>query len=465
MGRYLTMIGGSVQPEVSKAKQRRRGFGDCMSLLYKAYTALGSGIFVAGLPPFWLYTRLTGRFRRGLKERLGFLTFQEPRAGHPSRRIWIHAASLGEVRVARSITDHLIKLVPGCEVILSTNTDHGHDLGRKLFDSGSVVYAPFDFLPSVRKILSAVKPEVMVFLETEIWPAWIMETHRRGTPVALVHGRISARSIGKYIAFRPFFREVLNHVSAFSMITEEDAHRIVHMGADPKRVQVNGNAKHDLLSSQTDPAIEARMLKLLGLRPFQPVFVGGSTREGEEEILIEVYKRLSKEFPEMVLVIAPRHIVRSSRIEALVREQGLEVQLWTDLERPGVERTAPVVLVNAFGELFKIYSVGTILFCGASLVPLGGQNPMEPAAWGKMVFYGPSMEDFAEAKKVLEQERAGVEVKSAETFVEKALFFLNHQEGLREGGRRAREAVLRVQGASARHAEVIARLIRDSYPS
>jgi len=230
-------------------------------------------------------------------------------------------------------------------------------------------------------------------------------------------------------------------------------------------VEVNGNAKHDLLASQADPAIETRMQKFLSLKSFQPVFVGGSTREGEEEVLLSVYKKLSKEFPETLLVIAPRHIVRTSRIEALVRQQGLEVQLWTDLVRPGVERTAPVVLVNTFGELFKIYSVGTIVFCGASLVPLGGQNPLEPAVWGKMVFYGPSMEDFAEAKRLLEQERAGVEVKDAEAFAEQALFFLNHQEELREGGRRAREAVLRCQGASERHARVIARLMRDFDPS
>jgi 3-deoxy-D-manno-octulosonic-acid transferase len=459
------MIGGSVRSEVSKAEQRRRGFGDFMSLLYKAYTTLGSGIFVAGLPPFWLYTRLTGRFRRGLKERLGLVPLQDLRSGHPSNRIWIHAASLGEVRVARSITNHLEKLMPGCDVILSTSTDHGHDLARELFDPESVLYAPFDFLPSVRKSLSAVNPQAMVFLETELWPAWITEAHRRGIPCALIHGRISKRSIRKYLTFRPFFRDVLNHIAAFSMITEQDARRIKDMGADPKRVEVNGNAKHDLLTSQTDPAIETRMQKLLGLKPLQPVLVGGSTREGEEELLLSVYKRLSREFPEMVLVIAPRHIVRTSRIEALVRQQGLEVQLWSDLVRPGVERTAPVVIVNTFGDLFKIYSVGTIIFCGASLVPLGGQNPFEPAIWGKMVFYGPSMEDFAETKKLLEQEGAGVEVKTAEAFADKALFFLNHQEELQEGGRRAREAVLRIQGASQRHAEVIARLMRDFDPS
>ena len=436
-----------------------------MGFLYKAYTALGSGVLAAGLPPFWAYTRLSGRFRRGFKERLGFFPRRNVRAGRDSKRLWVHAASLGEVRVARSITKDLVERMPGSEVIVTTNTEHGHDLAHELFDPGAVFYAPLDFVPSVRNTLSAVDPKVMVFLETELWPAWITESYRRGIPVALVHGRISARSIGRYLAFRPLFREVLGKVTAFSMITEEDALRIVRMGADPKRVQVNGNAKHDLLASQVDPAIEERMRKLLNLKPLQPVFVGGSTREGEEEILLQVYRRLLKQLPETLLVIAPRHIVRVSRIEALVRQHGLEVQLWTDLMRAGVERTAPVVLVNTFGELFKIYSVGTILFCGASLVPLGGQNPLEPAIWGKMVFYGPSMEDFAEAKKVLEQERAGVEVKSAETFAEKALFFLNHQGELREGGRRAKQAVLQTQGASRRHAEVIARLMRDSYPS
>jgi 3-deoxy-D-manno-octulosonic-acid transferase len=441
--------------------QEGKGKTDHMSLLYKAYATLSSGIFVAGLPPFWLYTRLTGRFRRGFKERLGVFPVQELQGGHASRRIWMHAASLGEVMVARSITNHLEKLVPGCEVILSTNTDHGHDLAQELFDSGSVLYAPVDFFPSVRKAISAVNPEVMVFLETEIWPAWITETHRRGIPCALIHGRISLRSIGRYLTFRPLFRDVLKNVDTFSMITVEDAHRIVDMGADPKRVEVNGNAKHDLLSSQTDPAIQAGMQKLLCLKPSQPVFVGGSTREGEEEDLLEVYGKILKAFPDTVLVIAPRHIVRTSHVENLVRQQGLEYQLWTDLVRPGVERTAPVVIVNAFGELFKIYSVGTIIFCGASLVPLGGQNPLEPAVWGKMVFYGPSMEDFLDARKLLEQEGAGVEVKNPDAFVEKGLFFLNHQDELRERGRRARDALLRNHGASEKHARVIVRLMRS----
>ncbi|MGE5842272.1 MAG: 3-deoxy-D-manno-octulosonic acid transferase, partial [Deltaproteobacteria bacterium] len=345
------------------------------------------------------------------------------------------------------------------DVILSTNTDHGHDLARELFDPGSIIYAPLDFLPSVRKTLSTVNPRAMVFLETEIWPNWIWETRRRGIPCALVHGRISRRSIGKYLALRPFFRDVLGNVHAFSMISEDDARRIVAMGADPAKVEINGNAKHDLLASQTDPAVEASMRRLLGLKPLQPVFVCGSTREGEEELLIHVYKRLSKDFPELVLVIAPRHIARASRIEALIREQGLEVQLCTDLVQSGAERTAPVVLVNTFGELFKIYSVGTILFCGASLVSLGGQNPLEPAAWGKTVFYGPSMEDFAEAKHLLEEAGAGVEVRSAHEFADKALYFLNHPEALQQGGRRAREAVLRIQGASEKHARVIARLM------
>ena len=361
--------------------------------------------------------------------------------------------------MARSITNQLEKSVPGCNVVLSTNTDHGHDLAQKLFDPDSVFYAPLDFLPSVRKALSAVNPEVMVFLETELWPTWISEAQRKGIRIALVHGRISGRSIGKYLAFRSLFREVLQHINAFSMITEEDARRIVAMGADPGRVTVNGNAKHDLLASQADPVIEPRMRNLLGLKPSHPVFIGGSTREGEEEILLSVYKRLLKHFPETVLLIAPRHVVRVPRIETMLRQQGLAVQLWTDLVRPGAERTAPVVLINTFGELFNLYSVGTILFCGASLVPLGGQNPLEPAAWGNMVFYGPSMEDFPDARELLEKNSAAVEVADEKELTDRMLYYLTHPDAAEAIGQRARQVSLSCGGAAERHAEVIMSLL------
>ena len=431
-----------------------------MKPLYAAYAALTSSIFISCFPPFLIYTRLSGRYRKGLKERLGFIPralAQDP-AGSP--RIWIHAVSLGEVKVAGPIIDSLRKLMPDCSVILSTTTDHGFALARQtLREDIPVVYAPVDLTFSVRKALSRVNPDVMVFLETEIWPAWLVEARRMGVKTALVNGRISVRSVRGYLKFRPFFREILKNIDSFSMILEEDARRIRDMGADPQKIEINGNAKYDLLIDQADPTIEKDMRRILNLNLSDKVFIAGSTRGGEETIVLNVYEKILKKFPDTILIIAPRHIDRTPEIESLLRNHGIKYHLRTELKKGGTKRTAPVVIMDTFGELFKLYSVGTINFCGASLVPLGGQNPLEAAVWGKVVFYGPSMEDFMDAKALLENVDAGIQVSGPEMFAEKALHYLNNPYSLKNHGALAREAIIRNRGAAEKHARVITRLL------
>ena len=431
-----------------------------MNLLYTGYTALTSSAFFTFFPPFLLYSRLSGRFQKGLKERLGFLPASVLRSRSDKPRIWLHASSLGEVSLAEPILEDLASRCTSCEIILSTATEHGNALAREKFRELPVVYAPVDFILAVRKAMSAVRPDVMAFLETEIWPAWLMEAHRRGIRTAFVNGRISTRSIQRYRRFRPFFREVLKTVAAFSMINREDADRIVEMGAEPHKVNVHGNAKYDLLVRKARLGLESAVRKRLNLHPSQPVFIAGSTREGEEEIVLNVYARVSRHFPNMVLIIAPRHIMRSPQIESLLKRRGVEYQLRTEICEEGNPRTKPVVLLDTFGELFEFYSVGSVNYCGASLVPLGGQNPLEAAAWGKTVIYGPHMEDFLDAKRLLESAGAGMEVGDSEAFAEKALWVLSHPVEAEDCGRRAREAVLRNHGAAKKHADVILRLLR-----
>jgi 3-deoxy-D-manno-octulosonic-acid transferase len=230
------------------------------------------------------------------------------------------------------------------------------------------------------------------------------------------------------------------------------------MGADPKKIEINGNAKYDLLGATVDPGIESEMREILNLEASDKVFVAGSTRNGEEAMLLDAYEKILKKFPETFLIIAPRHIERIHAIGALIEKRGLGYQLWTDLDKDKAKRTKQVVIINAFGELFKIYSVGTIVFCGGSLVPLGGQNPLEPAAWGKAVFYGPSMENFMDAKSLLEANKAGLPISSPEMLAEKAVWFLGHPEELKAYGERGRAAVLKNKGAGEKHARVIMRL-------
>jgi len=434
-----------------------------VKLLYGAYFTLSSGLFMSLFPAFWVYTRVTGKYRRHLKERLGVFPPEVMRCLKGRPRIWMHAASLGEVKVAASIVKTLRRMMPGCTVIVSTVTEHGRKLARETFvEDIPVIYAPVDFVGSIRKALFSVRPDVMVFVETEIWPAWLFETHRLGIKTALVNGRISVRSIGRYLKLRPFFSDVLKNVDAFSMIRAGDAEHITAMGADSQKIEINGNAKYDLLGTTVDPDIESEMREVLNLDDSDKVFIAGSTRNGEEALLLDAYKKILKEFPDTLLIIAPRHIERIQGIEALIEKRGLRHQLWTDIGKNKAKRTEQVIIINAFGELFKIYSVGTLVFCGGSLVPLGGQNPLEPAAWGKAVFYGPSMENFMDAKWLLETNRAGIPVSSPEMLAEKAVWFLIHPEALKAYGERGRTAVQKNKGAGEKHARVIMRLWKSN---
>jgi 3-deoxy-D-manno-octulosonic-acid transferase len=282
-----------------------------------------------------------------------------------------------------------------------------------------------------------------------------------GIKTALINGRISARSIASYLRLRPFFREVLVNLDIFSMIRKQDADRIKSMGADPAGIHINGNAKYDLLGACADPAIEADIRRLLNLGGSQSVFVAGNTRHGEEEMILDVYEKILAEFPDILLIIVPRHIDRTPAIVSMVKKRGFNCQLRTDLGENKARRTEKVVIINTFGELFKVYSIATIVFSGASLVPLGGQNPLEPAIWGKVVFYGPSMEDFADAKELLEEAEAGVPVSSPGMLAEKLIWFLHHPKALNAYGKRAREAVLKNRGAAGRHAQIIKDLVAE----
>ena len=431
-----------------------------MNILYGVYTLLTSSLLLSCLPPFWLYTRISGRHGENLKERLGCVSRGTGRRLTGSPRIWIHAVSLGEVRVAVCIIEALERILPGCSILVSTTTEHGRKLASESFGPNiPVVYGPVDFIGSIRKALFRVNPHVLVFLETEIWPAWLTEARRMGIKTALVNGRISMRSIGSYLKFRPFFREVLRKVDAFSMIREDDGSRLMALGADPNKISINGNAKYDLLQTLADPDLEGEMRSMLSLGDVHPVIVAGSTREKEEALVLDAYQRILEEFPNAILIVAPRHIERSHEIASLLRSHGCRYQLRSELDGKGKKRTEQIVIVDTFGELFKLYSVGTIVFCGASLVPLGGQNPMEAAVWGKPVFYGPSMEDFLDAKALLEKVGAGVTVSNSEMFAEKAIWFLRHPDALKTYGARAFEAVAKNHNASERHAKVIAGLV------
>ncbi|MDO9565769.1 MAG: 3-deoxy-D-manno-octulosonic acid transferase [Candidatus Desulfaltia sp.] len=437
-----------------------------MNIAYTAYKFLSTSVFLLLFPPFWFYSRITGRYSQSISRRIGLYPDQLVRTISGSPRIWIHAVSVGEVSSAIPIIESLKALMPDCAVILSTTTEHGQAFAKNKLSAherlpmATCIYAPVDFILSARKALSILKPDVLVCLETEIWPNWLVEAHRLGIKTALVNGRISVRTIKWYLKIRPLMKATLNLVDAFSMINKADAHRIEMIGAPGERIEINGNAKYDLLLNQADVKIKAKMENIYNVKGDKPVFVAGSTRKSEEKIILDVYGKIIKSFPETLLILAPRHVERVHHIKKLVKEQGFACQLRSDLDKQNCLRTAPIVIVDTIGELLNTYSIASIAFCGGSLVPLGGQNVLEAAVWGKPVFYGPSMEDFLDAKDLLEKTGGGIQVKDGQELTEKAIYYLANPYKAVAIGKLAAQAVISHKGAAGKHANVIYRLLK-----
>ena len=413
------------------------------------------------LPLIWLHHRFRGDNFSRFYQRMGNYPTSVSQGLKGQPRIWIHAVSVGEVGVAAAIARSLRKTNPHCAVALSTIREQALSRARELFgNTAQCVFAPLDLVGSTRKALQVIRPNILVLLETEIWPNWIVAARRMGARVAIVNGRISPRSIRRYVKVRPLMRYVLSHVDAFSMISSNDAQRIRTIGAPANRIQVNGNAKFDSPDPLADHEARQWATRLYGVQDGVQVLVAGSTRSPEEQVILEAFVRIRKRRPNSILIIAPRHIERAEQVAQWVKSYGLEYQLRTDLEAERKPRTAPVVILDTIGELPATYSAATIVFCGGSLVPKGGQNILEPAMWGKPILYGPSMEDFADARRLIHDAGGGVMVETAEQFAAKATQWLLTPRQAAVAGLAARNAILPHRGAAGKHAAVVNSLIR-----
>lgn len=422
---------------------------------YAVYTVLTSTLFLSLFPFFWVYTRITGKHRFGLKQRLGIYGRElDALTGAP--RIWMHAASVGEVRVAEALLAPLRDTFPGCSILVSTITEKGYYFARERLGEDCVcVLAPLDFIFSVKKAIATVRPDIYICLETELWPNMLRQSRKSGAATVILNGRLSVHTVNRYRRLKPFMTTVLKNVDAFSMISNEDARRIRAIGAPAERVQVNGNAKYDLLAQSFSVAVRDKMAALFHVTRNEPVWVAGSTRHDEERIIADVYERLLGHYPDMVLIVVPRHVERVPGILRMFSERRLSCQLRTAFAGPGECRSQPVVVVDTMGELQDIYSLATVAFCGGSLVNCGGQNPLEAALWGCPVLHGPSMENFDDARTLLEQAGGSVPVADGDDLYRQIVSLMSHPEKRDQIGAAAREAVLSTSRAAARHVKCL----------
>ena len=424
--------------------------------------AVTVGSFLVG-PFILLFFLIRGSLDGHFRERLGLLTSKGVPPKGERLRIWVHAVSVGEVKLARVIARVLQEWKGDFSLIVSTTTPTGRQTAsREMPENSIIIYNPLDLWWCVRRSLQKMSPDLFIGLETEIWPNLLWACKELNIPAVLINGRISVRSIDYYRRLRFMMRDVLSAYRVLSMISGADADRILSMGAAPNKVVVAGNAKYDLLIDEARPELSDRIRRVYKINRKRPVFIAGSTRGGEEEIILDVFLKLLEKYPEAILIVVPRHIERCKGIASLIRSRNLNYCLRSSLDEVTKgDSKASVILVDKIGELFGLYSLGSVIFCGASLVPLGGQNVLEAAVWGKPVMYGPSMEDFSEAKDLLEGVGAGLRVRDGHELLKTATWLLENPAESHRLGSLARDEIEKYIGSARRHIGDIFRFIDE----
>jgi 3-deoxy-D-manno-octulosonic-acid transferase len=449
--------------------------------MYFVYTVLGVVWLFLMLPVFIYRAIRFQKYREGLLQRLGRFPLSLKHTGEPT--IWIHACSVGETLSVQALAKVLDKRCPGTRFVFSTVTKTGQEIARIRFakyGEGRTFYLPLDLPFVMRRALEWMKPDLFITIDTEIWPNLLRQAAKRKIPVVMVNGRISNESFPRYRMLRRWMKPVLDHYDLLLMKSSTDYERILEIGASPEKTIVTGNIKYDKDTVErviSDAQAEAILASFNLDMESDLVLVAGSTHEGEEEILLEVFRRLREEdgLEEVRLMLVPRHPERFDEVTELVKEKGFRVKRRT--EPPVGGEKADVLILDTLGELAGAYEFATVVFVGKTLVPWGGQSVMEPALYAKPIVVGASMTafpgvaaDFLAGKAMLQLTADHKNPKLQEQQLFEAFKELLQSPERREELGAAAEAVLDQSRGTTRHtvdqiAKVYPRILPDPQTS
>ncbi|MBC7962526.1 MAG: 3-deoxy-D-manno-octulosonic acid transferase [Steroidobacteraceae bacterium] len=423
-------------------------------MFYLCYNILSIFLLVPVLA-YHLYRSISRGRPPALAERFGFIAKDALRkiSGRPV--IWLHAVSVGEAIAARPLLKALRSQYPGHAILVSNTTETGRGVASGFPEIDLCIYFPFDFLPAVRRILNLVRPTVVVIMETEIWPNFTREAHRRKIPVILANGRISDRSFSGYLRFSWFFRHALQLFSRLCMQTSVDSQRITAVGAPAEKVITIGNLKYDIPFRQIS-ADESRQLRgQYGIPQDLTVITAASTHAGEEQHLISCYRELFKSNNSLFLVLVPRHPERSAEVAALLERSGIPFRRRTELSKTELFQPGSVLLVDTIGEMMNLYALSDIAFVGGSLVPTGGHNLLEPASVGVPCLFGPHMSNFREIAALVLKYGAGLQVETPQELTDACQNLITNSARRRLHGRNGLKMMADNGGATGRHMDII----------
>lgn len=428
-----------------------------MRTLYNIFFSI---FFVLASPYYFMRMRRRGNWRTGFSQRFGIYPDNFKQSITNRHVIWFHAVSVGEVNTCTQLIRAIEPRIPNVKIVVSTTTTTGMErLRERLPTHVGKIYYPLDHRTFVSRALAALYPQAIILVEAEIWPNFIWRAREMRIPIFLVNARLSERSHRGYKRFGFLFRPLFAAFSGVGAQNESDAARLRELGCRPEALNIVGSLKFDAAARvETQRAINVpAMLRRVGVPAGARVLVGGSTHDGEEAILAEIFLRLRKQFPDLFLVVVPRHFERSRDAARDVRERGVKLifrtEVTTDTQlKPG---EVDCLLVNSTGELQLFYEHASVIFVGKSLTAEGGQNPIEPAALAKPVVFGPNMQNFIDVARSFLRQDGAVQVQNAAE-LEKALADLLANEARRaQLGRNALKVVHENLGGINRTVDMI----------
>jgi 3-deoxy-D-manno-octulosonic-acid transferase len=428
--------------------------------VYSLYSLLLFAAVVVSTP-WWLLQMLRhGKYRTGWGERLGAVP-QRLLHDPAEHTIWIHAVSVGEVLAISRVAEELKAQLPGWRIVVSTTTDTGQRLARQRFGEDNVFYLPLDLPFAVRPFLQALSPKLLVLAESEFWPNLLRWARLSGAGVAVVNARVSDRSLPGYLRFRRLLRRVMQNVDLLLAQSEEDARRLVQIGAPAERVQVSGNLKFEAkVPAKSD--IVGQIRNAIQREEILLVIVAGSTLEGEDAMLLEMFRTVARRHPGVLLVLAPRHPERFGAVAALLAASGLPFRRRTEWDGSS-PIAGGVLLLDTIGELASLYEFADVAFIGGSLVARGGHNVVEAAQFGRAILVGPHTENFRDIIDIFRRADA-LRVVTPQSLTPTMLqLFANHEERAALG-QRALEVMRSEQGATERTVNALLGLLRRHAP-
>ncbi len=407
------------------------------------------------LPGYLAKMRRRGNYREKFGQRLGIYD-SDVRARLDARQnVWMHAVSVGEVAVALKLARRLKELDAEFFCALTTTTTTGFAFAsREAPDWIEVLYTPLDFWPVMRRAFSVIRPRKIILVEAEVWPNFVSLAHRRGIPLALVNARLSPRSEGRFRKFRFFVAPLFRRLDLVCIQEPGDRSRWSALGLREERIRHTGNIKFDTSATKIDDQVPRQVLAGLGIASERPILFGGSTHSDEEIILAQLFLQLRADYPDLFLIIAPRHVERAGEICAALKKSSLRVAL-----RTGPSQDRPdCLLLDTTGELRNWYALATVVFVGKSLATRGGQNPVEPILAGKPVIFGPHMENFAAVARLLVENGGALQVQDAISLGQKLAALLGDPAARLSLVAQATAALAAHCGATARTAHLVMEL-------